>query len=419
MIHTVHRRVLIAVVVIGIASALAGGSKQRAVRPIAHPAAGPTFSKEVVRIFQQNCQTCHHDGDIAPFSLVSYADAQPHAAMIRIMTLTRQMPPWKPEDGCGDFSDARTLSQADIDTLGKWVDAGAPEGNRADLPTPIDFSSGWVLGQPDLVLKLPEPYTPNAVGDTYRCFSLPANTTSTKYVNAVDSHPGDRMTVHHLLTFIDTTGESQRLDEADPGPGYSCFGGPGFTLTGTLGGWAPGTRPLQLPGGTAFELPAAARVVLQIHYHPHGGPPGPDQTEYGVYFAKETPKQIMQVVPVWNREFVIPPHTTNFAINATFPLATPIPLKVWFVAPHMHLLGKKMHVETTHLATNKTQCLINIDKWDFNWQGAYLYKQPIVIPAGSRLSAVAWYDNPTAQAVYWGESTTDEMCIAFLGVTLE
>lgn len=397
-----------------------GAGRQRAVKhPEALPPGTPTFSKEVVRIFQQNCQTCHHPGDIAPFSLVTYAEAKPHAALIRFMTQTRQMPPWKPTGGCGDFADPRTLSQADIDTLGKWVEAGAPEGDRADLPAPTDFSSGWTLGQPDLVLRLPEPFTPAPQGDTYRCFSLPANTTETKYVSAVDSHPGDRQTVHHLLTFIDTTGESVKLDEADPGPGYSCFGGPGFALTGTLGGWAPGTRPLQMPKDVAFELPAAARIVLQIHYHPHHGAPGPDQTEYGVYFAKEKPKKLMQVLPVINTTFTIPALTSGFEVKATFPLLTPFPLKVWFAAPHMHLLGRKMHVETTHLASSKTQCLIDIDDWDFNWQGAYLYKEPITIPAGSRLSAVAYYDNPTTQSVSWGEATTDEMCIAFLGITIE
>lgn len=397
-----------------------GAGRQRAVQhPVPLPAGTPTFSKEVVRIFQQNCQSCHHAGDIAPFSLVTYAEARPHAALIGFMTQTRQMPPWKPTGGCGDFADTRALSQADIDTLAKWVEAGAPEGNRADLPAPVDFSSGWALGQPDLVLKLPEPFTPAAVGDTYRCFSIPANTTETKYVSAVDGHPGDRQTVHHLLTFIDTSGQSQKLDEADPGPGYSCFGGPGFTLSGTLGGWAPGSRPLQMPKDVAFELPAAARVVLQIHYHPHHGAPGPDQTEYGIYFAREKPKKLMQVLPVINTTFTIPPHTTNYEVKATFPLLTPFPIKVWFAAPHMHLLGRKMHVETTHLASNKTQCLIDIDDWDFNWQGAYLYKEPITIPAGSRLSATAFYDNPTAQSVSWGEATTDEMCIAFLGITIE
>lgn len=398
------------------------GGRQRSVQhplPEVTPAGAPTFSKEVVRIFQQNCQSCHHDGDIAPFSLVTYADAKPHTTLIRFMTQTKQMPPWKPADGCGDFADARTLSQADIETLGKWVEAGAPEGNRADLPAPTDFSSGWTLGTPDMVLKLPEPYTPTPHGDTYRCFTLPTNTTATKYVSAVDTHPGDRETVHHVLTFIDTSGESLKLDEADPGPGYTCFGGPGVTISGTLGGWAPGARPLQMPKDVAFELPANSRIVVQVHYHPHHGIPEPDQTELGVYFAKETPKKLMQVLPIINRDFTIPPHTMNYKVDATFPLLTPVNLKVWFVAPHMHLLGRKMHVETTHLATNKTQCLINIDDWDFNWQGSYMFKQPITIPIGSRISASAWYDNTTPKAVSWGEETTDEMCIAFLGVTIE
>lgn len=401
---------------------LSFGGRQRSVK---HPENGPlppgtpTFSKEVVRIFQQNCQTCHRDGDIAPFSLVTYADAKPHAAMIRVMTQTRQMPPWKPAANCGDFADARTLAQSDIDTIAKWVDAGAPEGNPADLPQPIDFSSGWILGQPDLVLRLPEPFTPAGQGDTYRCFTIPANTTTPKYVSAVDTHPGDRETVHHVLTFIDTTGESVRLDERDPGPGYTCFGGPGVTAAGTLGGWAPGSRPLQMPKDVAFELPAAARIVVQVHYHPHGGAPQPDQTELGIYFASEAPKKVMQVIPLVNNTFTIPPHTTNHQVRAEFPLLTPIPVKVWFVAPHMHLLGRRMKVEATHLATNQTQCLIDIDDWDFNWQGSYRFREPVTIPIGSRVVATAWYDNPTSQSVSWGEATTDEMCIAFLGVTIE
>jgi Copper type II ascorbate-dependent monooxygenase, C-terminal domain/Copper type II ascorbate-dependent monooxygenase, N-terminal domain len=400
------------------------GGRQRAVK---HPevpqlpAGTPTFSKEVVRIFQQNCQSCHRDGDIAPFSLVDYANAKPHATLIRFMTQTREMPPWKPADGCGDFADTRKLSQADIDTIAKWVDAGAPEGNRADLPTPLDFSSGWTLGQPDLILKNPEPYTPAAQGDTYRCFTLPTNTTSVKHVAAVDTHPGDRQTVHHVLTFIDATGESVKLDEADPGPGYTCFGGPGINITGTLGGWAPGSRPMQLPADVGFELPARARIVVQVHYHPHHGQPEPDQTEFGIYFTKAPPKKSMLVFPLINNTFTIPPHTMNYEVKGSMPLfpVTPVPLKVWFVAPHMHLLGRKMRVEMTNPATNASQCLINIEDWDFNWQGSYRFKEPITIPAGTRLTATAFYDNTTAQSVSWGEATTDEMCIAFLGVTVE
>lgn len=400
-------------------------AKQRSVR-FTPAVTGPTFSNEVVRIFQQHCQSCHHEGDIAPFPLMTYADAKPHATLIKFMTQTRQMPPWKPSDGCGDFADARKLTTAEIDTIAKWVNAGAPEGNRALLPTPRDFSTGWVLGEPDMILASPEPYTPAAGKDTYRCFTMPANTTSEKFVRAIDVHPGDRETVHHVISFIDTTGISATLDERDPGPGYTCFGGAGFNTTGTLGGWAPGSRPLQLPDKVGFSLPAAARVVLQVHYHPHHGEPGPDQTSIGIYFAKEEPEQLMYVIPLINDTFTIPPHDANYRVEAVVPF-TPIALKVWFIAPHMHLLGKKMNV-VVQPPSGAAQCLIDIQDWDFNWQGSYRFKEPITIPTGSRVSLTAYYDNSSAnprnpndppKAVSWGEETTDEMCIAFLGITLD
>ncbi|HYI09249.1 MAG TPA: ascorbate-dependent monooxygenase [Thermoanaerobaculia bacterium] len=410
-------------------------ARQRAVRhpSAAPPVTGPTFSNEVVRIFQQHCQNCHHDGDIAPFSLVTYDEAKPHATLIKIMTQTRQMPPWKPADGCGDFLDERRLSDAEIATLAKWADAGAPEGNRADLPAPIDFSSGWRLGQPDLIFANAEAYTPPAGKDTYRCFTIPTNLTTDAWVRAVDTHPGNRAIVHHVLTFIDTTGASVALDEAEEGPGYTCFGGPGFSLPGTLGGWAPGSPPLELPENVGFELPAGSRLVLQVHYHPHDGDShgvqhiDADRTELGVYLAAEKPAQAMRVVPLVNMGFTIPPHDANYRVDAELPIKTPFPIKIWFVAPHMHLLGRKMTVQMTP-PNGIAQCLIDIQDWDFNWQGAYRYKSPIDVPAGSRLSLTAWYDNSTSnprnpnnppKPVSWGEETTDEMCLAFLGVTVE
>jgi len=216
-------------------------ARQRAVRPPASPpVTGPTFSNEIVRIFQDRCQSCHHPGDIAPFSLMTYADAAAHALDIKLMTKTHQMPPWKPVDGCGELLEPRVLTQSEIDLIGKWVENGAPEGNRADLPAPRVFDSNWTLGQPDAVFANPEPFTPAPEGDIYRCFTIPTHLAGDKYVAAVDVHPGDRNTVHHVIAFIDSTGESQKLDDDDPGPGYTCFGDAGFTPTdpsaATLGG---------------------------------------------------------------------------------------------------------------------------------------------------------------------------------------
>lgn len=398
-------------------------------RAVSHPSSvsGPTFNNEVVRILQEHCQSCHHEGDIAPFPLVAFDDAKPRAALIKFMTQSRQMPPWKAVEGCGDFADVRRLSDAEIDTIAKWATAGAPEGRPGDLPPPRDFSAGWTLGQPDLVLANAETYTPPPDTDTYRCFTVPSDLVGDAYVRAVDTHPGDRETVHHVLTFIDTTGASVALDEADPGPGYTCFGGPGFDLPGTLGGWAPGSPPLELPDGVGFTLPAASRVVMQVHYHPHHGAPKPDRTELGLYFSHEKPARQMVFVPLINQSFTIPPNDPNYRVTARLPFRTPFPIKLWFIAPHMHLLGKKMNVQMEPL-NGAAQCLIDIQDWDFNWQGAYRYQEPISIPTGTQFSLTAYYDNSSSnprnpndppKAVSWGEKTTDEMCIAFLGVTLD
>jgi hypothetical protein len=388
---------------------------------------GPTFSKEVVRVFQQHCQTCHHPGDIAPFSLMTYAEAKPYASRIRMMTSTRAMPPWKPTDGCGQFKGERKLTQGEIDLLGQWVDAGAPEGNPADLPQPIDFSDGWALGQPDLVLRMPVPYTPPGDRDMYRCFVLPAGTTEEKLVSTIDTHPGDRTIVHHMLTFIDATGDSEVLDALDPDPGYTCFGGPGFLTTDTLGGWAPGARPAHLPDGIAMSLPARSRVVMQVHYHPHHGMTGPDQTEIGVYFATAPVQRLLRVVPIINNTFVIPAGAKQHPVTAQLDLPFFATGKAWWVAPHMHLLGKKMRVEVRS-PSGQQSCLVNIDDWDFNWQGAYLFQDPVSISGGSSLQVTAEYDNSSTNPrnpntppkdVTWGEETTDEMCLAFVGMTFD
>lgn len=410
-----------------LAAAFLGASRQRSVHPpVAPPAApAPTFSNEIVRIFQAHCQTCHHPGDIGPFSMMTYAETRPHANDIKFMTQSHQMPPWKPSMTCSELADARVLTQDEIDLIAKWVDDGAPQGNPSNLPPPLQFEGGWALGQPDAVLSNPQPYTPPAASDMYRCFTLPTNLTADQYVSAIDVKPGDRQTVHHVIAFIDTNGSSASLDGKDGAPGYQCFGGPGFAITNidasTLGGWAPGARPVMLPEGVAFSLPKNSRIVLQVHYHPHNGAPAPDQTQIGLYYAKTKPAKLMRVLPLINTTFTIPPYDANYRVTANF-VNVFANAHLWLIAPHMHLLGRKMRVST------QNTCLIDIEDWDFNWQGMYRYKEPVPIPIGTNVSLEAFYDNSAAnprnpnqppKPVSWGEQTTDEMCIAFLGITLD
>lgn len=182
----------------------------------------PTFNKEVVRIMQQNCQTCHHPGYIAPFSLMDYADAKTYAAAIKNAVTERRMPPWKAAGGCGDFNDARILTPEQINTIVKWVDAGAPEGDAADLPPPLTFPDGWMLGEPELALRPSEAYTLGANGDdVYRCFVMPHVFDQDTYVTAAEILPDNTKVVHHVLLFLDGKGDSLKLDANDPGPGYT------------------------------------------------------------------------------------------------------------------------------------------------------------------------------------------------------
>ncbi|MCI0336089.1 MAG: hypothetical protein L0226_00790 [Acidobacteria bacterium] len=387
----------------------------------------PTFSREVVRILQKNCQTCHHPGDIAPFSMMTYKETRPWAQAMREQVILRKMPPWKPAPGCGDFRDARGLSIEEIQTIVAWVDAGAPEGSTTDLPSPLEFPDGWPLGVPDLIVTPESDYTPPIQGDMYRCFSIPlSDLRGNRWISALSVKPGNPKIVHHVIAYPDPTGVSAQLDAKDPEPGYTCFGGPGFNTDDFLGGWAPGSRGYFAPDGTGIKLVNNSRIVIQIHYHPTGEIET-DRTPIGLYFAKTPVYRQLQSLPLFNNRFAIPPGAKNYEVTAEYDVPAFVSAQMWVVTPHMHLLGKKIKVELTRPGISHPDCLVNIEDWDFNWQGTYLYKNPIELSSGARLKLTTIYDNSTdnprnpnnpPKTVRWGEETTDEMSIAFIGFTL-
>ena len=394
------------------------GARRRA----ALPPQGPTFNKEIVRILQQNCQTCHRPGDIAPFSLLTYADAAARAEEIKYMTGTRQMPPWKAAEGCGDFAGVRAMSPQDIALIAAWSDAGAPEGNAADLPAALTFSEAWPLGTPDLTLSMPKTFTPPPDRDEYRCYSLPVSASQDLWVSSIDFRPGDRGTVHHIVPFLDASGVSAKLDK--DGSGYQCFGGPLIDNPQVLGAWSPGARVTPLPSGTAVLIPKGSRVIMQVHYHPHFGKVAPDRTEIGIYTAKEEVRKRMHYDFAANTKFVLPAGVADQQVDAFIPL--PEDIEIVSIYPHMHLLGKRMSIEAI-LPDGSSLCMINVPKYEFNWQGAYVYRSPLALPHGSQIHIEAHYDNSSANLnnpntpprdVRWGEASTDEMCIALLGYTL-
>jgi mono/diheme cytochrome c family protein len=385
-----------------------------------------TFAKHIAPLLWKNCAACHRPGEIGPFSLLTFEDASKRADFIAEITASRRMPPWRPEPNFGKFADDRRLSDEQIALLGQWAKSGAPEGDPAELPKPPEFSEGWQLGEPDLVLKMPEPFNVPADGsDVYRCFVVPIPLEKDTMVSGVEFRPGNHSVVHHAIMFLDASGAARKKDADDDSPGFESFGGPGITPTGGLGGWAPGAMPRFLPDGIVKYVKKGSDLVLQIHYHPNGKP-SVDQSQVGVHFSKKPTQHIVTGIAVVQPKLEIPAGDAHCQIAAeTKPV--PADVHVMGITPHMHNLGREMKVVATR-PDGEDVPLVWIKDWDFNWQGQYQFKEAVPLPKGSIIKVTAVYDNSDKnpknpnnppQAVHWGESTSDEMLLCSVQVFTE
>jgi peroxiredoxin len=396
--------------------------------PIPEPRAAPavpTYSKDVVRILQRNCQDCHRRGQVGPFPLDTFDQTRKRAEDIAAVVEDRVMPPWKATRGVGvKFKHDRSLSDSEVATVRAWAEAGAPEGEPADLPAPRSFPKDWVLpGGPDLVLDIDADFeVPATGGDINRCFVVPTTLPKDMYISGIEYHPGNRRVVHHVIAYVDTSGEARKKDAADPGPGYQCFSGPGVEIHGDLGGWAPGNQPSILPDGIGRSLPKSADVIIQVHYHPSGKVER-DRTRIGIRFARQPVRQVLHWTGAANLEMKLLAGDSNAEVQAAW--KAPVDVIAHAVSPHMHLLGKDM-LMSVKFPDGRTQDLIRIDHWDFNWQVTYYLEQPLELPEGSVVKVVAHFDNSASNPrnpnkppkdVAWGEATTDEMCIGFIALT--
>lgn len=381
----------------------------------------PTYAGQVAQILNENCVACHRTGETGPMALDTFESARRFADNIAGVTGRKQMPPWKPIAGHGEFKATRKLSDAQIKTLSDWAATGALPGDLTKAPKPPTYSAGWALGPPDLIVSMPEEYTVPASGaDIYRCFPIPLNLPEDKEVVAVEYRPSNRTVVHHVIGYLDASGEGRKRDAEEAGPGYTSFGGPGVPVSGELMGWVPGMTPQFLPDGVARHLYKGTDLVMQVHYH-LSGKPEKDRTQVGIYFGKKKAEKFLRIIPVVQPRLEIPAGEASHPVSAAFPV--PFDAQAIFIVPHMHLLGKTMEVEAK-LPDGKSVPLIKIDDWDFNWQDMYTYKTPVKLPRGTILSLKATYDNseknprqPVSppRVVTWGEETTDEMCLAFVG----
>jgi hypothetical protein len=392
----------------------------------AEPAA-VTYWGDVKPLLDGRCVACHREGGIAPFSLETYADAAMWAAASVAAIESGAMPPWPPADGCNSFVGVRELTAEQIGTIATWLELQTPEGDPANEGAPLpDVAPG--LSRVDASLPMAQEYTPQQSPDDYRCFLVdwPAEYESTTYVTGFRAVPGDDAIVHHVIAFLATPDQKDayaELDAAEDGPGYTCFGGTGGPSRTWLGGWAPGSAGTDLPPGLGLEVPAGSQVILQVHYNTASSGPAPDLTsiEFKVDDEVETVANVMPWTnPTWLAPNGMPiPAGEDDVVHGwgrdptTF---TGGPLVVWSAALHMHQLGTSGTLSIER-AGGESECLLQIDAWDFHWQGSYGFVDPIRVEPGDELNIECHWDNSAANQAgepkdaQWGEGTGDEMCL--------
>lgn len=384
----------------------------------------PDFAHNVAPLVYRACAPCHRPGEAGPFSLLSYADLKKRAAQVAAVTRSRYMPPWLPEKGYGDFEGERRLTDQEIRTIGDWVAAGAPEGPAAAVPQPPNFTPGWQLGKPDLILEPTAAFqVPLSGPDVYWNFVLRPALPSVRFVRAMEIRPGDRQLVHHANLLVDRMAVSH-LRETAPGHGFpgmdldimrNPFDPPGHLLF-----WKPGSVPHQEPDGLAWRLDPGDELVLNVHMHP-AGKPGEVRPAVGLYFTDHAPTRFPLLVQLENDQALdIPPGVRDFLVKDD--LRLPLDVDALAVYPHAHYLGKLLEAYAT-LPDGSRKWLIRIPDWSPDWQAVYYYRQPVFLPQGTVISMRYHYDNSAdnvrnphqpPQRIRAGNQSTDEMAHLWL-----
>ena len=383
----------------------------------APPAAAPTFAHDVAPIVYANCVVCHRPGQIAPFSLLTYDDVRDHAAQLLRAVETREMPPWLPEPGVGTFLNTRELSPTQIATIRSWVENGLEHGRPEDAPAPPAANEAtWQLGEPDVIVTLPESYTLRpGDGDVFRNFVVPVSLTRTVFVRGVEFRPGNPAAVHHAVVGVDASGESRRLDADDPEPGYEgMFSDEFHSPDGHFVGWTPGRTAAFEPDDMAWRLEPGTDLVVQMHMLP-GAQPVPLQPTIGLYFATKPPSTVPFMVKLTSTAIDIPPGATDYVVEDSYTL--PVDVDVVSIYPHAHYLAREI-TGTATLPSGERRPLLSIKAWDFHWQEFYRYAEPVALPRGTTVSMRIAYDNSAGhqpkdgqvpRRVVYGPRSSDEM----------
>ncbi|MBL8912946.1 MAG: hypothetical protein JNM17_19790 [Archangium sp.] len=373
-------------------------------------ATGPTYYKDVLPITQVACNGCHTTGGIAPFALDSYAAASVKAPLMADAVANKRMPPWLATQSCGGpFVGDRTLTQAEIDTFQQWFQNGALEGNPADAPAPA--MPAEQLARVDLTKQMTVAYTPT-IRDDYRCFIIDPAVAASTVVTGYDILPGSRKVVHHVIMYIVTRSSATTKDAEDTTAGWECFGGANVSTTGTLGAWAPGGSAVVFPAGTGIRIGPNEVIAMQVHYNTDNGAEA-DQTSVKLMYGTGNERSAF-LIPLVADGFNIPANARGYNYSENFPNRYGFQLNAWGFLPHMHTRGTKIRMS----GGAGDACIVDIPKWNFNWQTQYFRKTAFPVPNNTGIKLDCTWDNPTNAAVTWGEGTSDEMCFAFVYATL-
>jgi len=369
----------------------------------AEPQGEVTYSKQISRILQHRCVECHHEGQVAPFVLTSYEDALGWAEMIREVVHERRMPPWQASPEHGDFKNNPSLSAEELALIDQWVESGCPQGNPADLPEPPTYAKGWGISEPDEVFYMSdEPFTIPAEGVvSYQMYEVDPGFTEDRWIKEAEVKAGNPAVVHHVIVFIQAPGQGQ-------------FGSPQMAF-------APGMTPRRLGNGAAIRAPAGCKLIFQNHYTPNGKEQQ-DRSYVGFVYAK--PEEVTHEVlgaACGNVALKIPPNDPNHIVTARSKFRKDTTLLG--MNPHMHLRGKAFRYELEYPDGTK-EILLDVPKYDFNWQLWYMLKEPKLIPKGSRMTCTAAFDNSAenpsnpdpSKEIRWGEQTWDEMMFGFYSI---
>lgn len=386
-----------------------------------------TYHGRVSRIVQDNCQTCHRTGGIAPMALGDYEQVKAYAPMMKFMIEEGRMPPWFAHADVGDWANERRIPERDLADLIAWIDGGTPEGDQADAPAPVRWADGWNIGEPDAVIEIPEPFEIPAEGVVdYQYMFVKTDFAEDRWVQAMEIRPTAVQQTHHVLVFIEEPGRSARRAPGEPAP----QGG----IDGFFAGTAPGGVGFIYPEGTAKRLPAGAWLKFQVHYTTNGTA-AVDRSRLGLVFADAPPRTEVRTSSAFNTRFVIPAGAPRHEVVGEHRFRQDAMILNFF--PHMHNRGAAFRYELIAGDAGTTggggsgevagrsdvagELLLDIPRYDFNWQLVYVPTDPVFAPAGSTLRATGWFDNghanpanpdPTAD-VRFGEQTWEEMMIGY------